>query len=49
MVLIQLKEVASTDWDTKTLVDNKLDAGPMVPIELEERPGGPVLYCAFCK
>jgi hypothetical protein len=49
MALMQLKEVASADWDTKTLVDDEPDAGPVAPIELEERPGGPVLYCAFCR
>jgi hypothetical protein len=37
------------DWDTKTLVDDKSDADSMAPMEIEERPIVPVLYCAFCK
>ena len=51
MAPIQLKEwpVASADWDTKTLVDDGPDADRVAPIELEERPHNPVLYCAFCR
>jgi hypothetical protein len=37
------------DWDMKTLVDHKLDADSMAPIEIEEQPIVPVLYYAFCK
>jgi len=33
----------------KTLVDDEPDADSIAPMEIEERPIVPVLYCAFCK
>jgi hypothetical protein len=40
---------ADVDWDTKTLVDDESDVDSIAPVEFEERPIVPVLYCAFCK
>jgi hypothetical protein len=41
--------VASVDWDMKTLVDDKPDADLIAPMELEEQPRDPMLYCPFYK
>lgn len=40
---------ADVDWDMKTLVDDESDADSIAPMEIEERPIVPELYCAFCK
>jgi hypothetical protein len=40
---------SDVDWETKTLADEDSDTDAMAPMEVEERPMAPVLYCAFCK
>ncbi|KAG9228272.1 hypothetical protein BJ875DRAFT_547861 [Amylocarpus encephaloides] len=40
---------SDVDWDTKTLPDEDSDADSMAPMEVEEQPIAPTLYCAFCK
>ncbi|PVH70401.1 hypothetical protein DL98DRAFT_136727 [Cadophora sp. DSE1049] len=40
---------SDVDWETKTLADEDLDVDSIAPIEVEEQPIAPPLYCAFCK
>ncbi|KAG9229166.1 hypothetical protein BJ875DRAFT_524152 [Amylocarpus encephaloides] len=40
---------SDVDWETKTLPDEDSDADSIAPMEVEEQPVAPTLYCAFCK
>lgn len=40
---------SDVDSETKTLADEDSDADSMAPMEVEEQPIAPTLYCAFCK
>jgi hypothetical protein len=40
---------SDVDWETKTLADEDLDVDSIAPMEVEEQPRAPPLYCAFCK
>jgi hypothetical protein len=40
---------SDVDWETKTLPDEDSDTDSVAPMEVEEQPIAPMLYCAFCK